>query len=148
MKQFSNLAKILKKIDVTSKKIIDETLKLMNQIQNEDSELVDDLAEFRGLEEPFDRAKLLEGLQNSSMFLSSDAETVRNEIENFMVEDDGVFVVNADHEVCPFLSEVWNGDSYDKTGIDGLKELLKDLESQLLLVTSEKLVETTSKMTY
>lgn len=147
MSKLTALAKVLKQLNVASKKIIDASLAVMKQIQTTDSELVDDLIETRGLEdtERLDseglRANLLEELQQASMGWADDAERIRKELDHFVLEEEDVYTVNADPEVCPFLTEVWNGDSYDKTGIDGLRSLLDDLNVQLKSITPEGLIE-------
>lgn len=143
MSKFAVLAKVLKQLNVTSKKILESSLKLMKQIQYTDSEFVDDLIDARGLEDDgnIDRNALLNDLQQASLGWTHDAESVRREIDSFIVEEDDIYTVNADPDVCPFLTEVWNGDSYDKTGVEGLTALLEDLKVQLGGITGEKLVE-------
>lgn len=149
MSTFTTLAKLLKQLNVASKKILDASLKLMKQIQDTDSEFIDDLIDSRGLVDEvnedgtstINREDLLNDLQQASLGWTDDAESVRREIDNFIVEEDDVYTVNADPDVCPFLTEVWNGDSYDKTGVEGLKALLDDLNLQLEGITGENLVE-------
>lgn len=142
MEKLSELAKVLKRLDIVSKKIMVTALAVMKQVHSEDSELVDDLIDERGLGDDADRAVLLAELQDASLGWTADAENVRKEIGNFIIEDDGVYTVAAVEtpDECPFLTEVWSGDSYDKTGVDGMKELLKDLEEQLVGITAENLV--------
>lgn len=149
MNTFTTLAKLLKQLNVASKKILDASLKLMKQIQDADSEFVDDLIDSRGLVDEvnedgtstINREELLNDLQQASLGWTDDAESVRREIDSFIVEEDDVYTVNADSDICPFLTEVWNGDSYDKTGVEGLKALLDDLNLQLEGITGENLVE-------
>lgn len=142
MSKLTAFAKILKRLDTTSQNIINASLKIMKRIQEVDSELVDDLAEELNLEEDkIDRALLLSALQDASLEWSVDAQRVKGEIDNFVLEEDDIYTVNADVETCPFLTEVWNGDLYDKTGVDGLKALLEDLEALLKEINEENLVK-------
>lgn len=45
-------------------------------------------------------------------------------------------------ETCPFLSEVWSGDAYDASGIEGLRSLRRDLQENLSKVTDKSLMAT------
>jgi hypothetical protein len=150
MSKLAALAKVLKQIDGVSKKIIDKSLSIMKQLQDTESELIDDLIDAKGIEmkeeDTGHRAYLLEELQRASLTWTFDAESVKNEIGNFIIEEDDVYTVNADHDVCPFLTEVWNGDSYDKTGLEGLKSLLEDLNVQLKGITESNLIENVSRV--
>jgi hypothetical protein len=64
------------------------------------------------------------------------------EIDQFVVGDGESFKINAE---CEFLYEVWNGDMYDKTGVEGLEELLKELTSRLENLDDEHLIEEAMK---
>ena len=44
-------------------------------------------------------------------------------------------------EDCPLLSEVWNGDAYDKHGIEGLRELRGELERKRVNISEENLLK-------
>lgn len=141
MSKLTVFAKVLKRLDSTSQNIINASLAIMKKIQNVDSELVDDLIEEKGGDsETADREALLNALQEASLDWTGDAEKVRQELDNFVLEEDDIYTVNADMDTCPFLTEVWNGDSYDKTGVEGLQALLTDLENQLKDINEESLV--------
>jgi hypothetical protein len=73
----------------------------------------------------------------------NDATTVLHELDLFIVYNDTGFSFN--FEGCPFLSEVWNGDTYDHQGIDGFVKLDEDLKNQFKLANREKLFETVIK---
>jgi len=92
------------------------------------------------------RSVLLETLRDLSLKWVRDARIILDESPKFVVEEDGIYIINTDSGECPFLTEVWNGDYYDQTENEGLTELLKDLESQLSDVSEEKLIENTLKM--
>lgn len=142
MSKLTAFAKILKRLDKTSQNIINASLRIMKKIQDVDSELVDDLAEELNLEEDkVDRELLLSALQDASLEWSVDAQKVTGELDNFVLEEEDIYTVNADMDTCPFLTEVWNGDSYDKTGLEGLKALLEDMEGQLKEINEEALVK-------
>jgi hypothetical protein len=67
-----------------------------------------------------------------------DASAVKLEIDGFIkLSDDGLpYIVFIS---CPFLTEVWNGDAYDKQGLDGLKALKADLLKQFNDINRENL---------
>ena len=164
MKNFRQLAKVIKSLNSVSKQIIATSRELMEQIQSEDSEFVDDLIDAKGLDVgndgddvsdgsiTVDRKQLLEDLQNVSLSWIEDAETVKRELEHFIVssgsteEQTGIFQINENTEDCPFLTEVWCGDMYGDAGIDGLRALLKHLNDQLSNITGEKLVAKAAAM--
>jgi len=137
---FKKLAKTLSKLEKVSKQIISTSLNIMEKLQENDNELLDDAMEDGNIDD--DRKDgLLEIMRETSMKWTRDAKTVLDELPFFVVEDDGVYVVETESENCSFLSEVWNGDYYDQTGNDGLNELLNDLNFQLEKITEENLIE-------
>lgn len=135
MSDFKTTNRLIKEITEVSKKILCNTLELMNSLQDEDSEYVDDVLDH--MDEDFDRVKILEALQNISVSFIGDAETVDNEIGNFKPKKDE----NYKDDKCPYLSQVWNGDIYDQMEDEGLEALLEDLKGQLLKVTEENLIQ-------
>lgn len=149
---FTGLAKTLKKVTGTARKIAAASIKIMGDLQNDEREsnqyvedVLDALADNGvGNERLPAREDVLDELRAGSLRWIEDAQTVIRESPHFIVEEviDGkiFYSVNTDAEICPFLSEVWNGDQYDKTGVEGLKELLLDLETQLGKISSEELI--------
>ena len=160
MEELVNLSNVLSNIKSVSKTIVEKSVSIMKEIESEQSEIVDDFldalqeagsAPFSGKRrfksdnqlEKIDREAALILLQDASLELVKDAERVIEEIDTFVIHSVGQITINSDPEKCPFLTEVWNGDIYDKTEIDGLIDLLEDLKIQLSNVTSEYLVSST-----
>ena len=144
------LSATLTDIDVVATKIIQRSVKIMNQLHDTDSEFVDELLD--DVEDmKLTREDALKRLQEFSLTYTIDAERVKHELGKFVKEGPpedenkltGSYTVNA--EGCPFLAEVWNGDMYDKTGIDALKDLLADLKNQLKSISSKHLVDNVAK---
>lgn len=164
MEELNELTVLLNKISNVSNQIIKKSVDLMGDISNEGSEVIDDLLEVltnngemtsalfrkrRGFDgtnkekELPSREDALSHLQNESLSFVVDAEKVLNEIPLFIVKEAGTqrgWSINTEDK-CPFLSEVWNGDAYDKTEIEGLKALLSDLQNQFEQITTENLVK-------
>ena len=143
MEQLKALTTTLTDIDAVATKIIQRSVKIMNQLHDTDSEFVDELLD--DLEDmKLARDDALKRLQEFSLTYTVDAELVKRELPKFVTEtstDDGQqgsYTVNS--EACPYLAQVWNGDMYDKTGVQGLKELLADLKGQLKSISSKNLV--------
>ncbi len=66
-----------------------------------------------------------------------DAQSVIKEIDVFVKYTDAGFLLNLDE--CPFLSEVWNGDTFDKQELDGLQALNLELKKQFANMHRENL---------
>lgn len=138
---FKNLSKVLASCEKVARQILSKALQTMKDLR-EDSEIVDDFLDdlLAKNASEISRSDALNILQNCSLDWVTDAEKVVNEMPNFVIEEDSKYSVNADHETCPFLSEVWNGDAYDMSEIEGLQALLSDLRSQLENISIERLV--------
>lgn len=151
MKRLTILSKTLSAIKKTSKHIIQKSVAIMAVLKDEDSasDLISNvLDQLPAREEEAStsasKSDVLAALQTNSLPWTELAEKVNAEISNFVVEnEDGSFSVNPNHDQCPFLSEVWNGDSYDMQEIEGLQALLAELKDNENAVTSENLVSIT-----
>lgn len=146
---FKNLSKVLASCEKVAKLILSRSLKTMQDLMDPNSEIVDDFLDellARESSAEISRSDALSILQNCSLEWVSDAERVVAEIPYFVTEEDSKYFVNANCETCPFLTEVWNGDTYDLPEIEGLRALLTDLQNQLGNITVENLVSRASKM--
>lgn len=145
MSAFRNFSNVLRGCEKTAKKILEQSLKTMGELESDDCEAVDDILDALALEDySTTRSKVLAALQNESLKWVTDSEKVLAEIPYFVLDDEGSgskFSVNADPEKCPFLSEVWNGDTYDIPEIGGLNALADDLKTQLSAVSIRDLVK-------
>lgn len=138
MDKFKHTSALISRIEKISKKIIKKSLPIMDSLKNEDSNLVDDLM-CEIPERYSSRTDALSDLQNASMTWIIDAEAVLRELPSFIIETEGKFQINEDHNECPFLCQVWKGDMYDASEIEGLNALRDDLTKQLSEITSENL---------
>ncbi len=143
MSVFRNFYNVLRGCEKTAKKILEQSLKTMGELESDDCEAVDDILDALSLEDDsVTRSKVLAALQNESLKWVADAEKVLAELPYFVLDEEtnSKFSVNADPEKCPFLSEVWNGDAYDISEIGGLNALADDLKTQLAAVSIQNLV--------
>jgi hypothetical protein len=143
MKTFKRLVKLLGSVKKTSKQIISKSLVIMKKLTREDIYLVEDLVEnAKGESRIVTPEKALELLRETVTSWTLDSSEILKEIDQFVVGDGESFKINAE---CEFLYEVWNGDMYDKTGVEGLEELLKELTSRLENLDDEHLIEEAMK---
>jgi hypothetical protein len=138
MNSLKNLNILLKQIKTISKDIMRASLELMNDLKSEDCEIVELILERRHDLSP---DKALELAQEESLGLVKDAEQILKELPLFVVSDSNGFHFNENMEECPFLIQVWRGDTYDQDDIGGLKLLKDDLQSQLADISIEKFAE-------
>ena len=139
MQRLKKLNSVLEEIDKTSRKILKRALPIMKELEDIDSYLVDDYLDKTGGD---NREEALERLQNISLQLISDSEIVQKEIVNFSESViQGEEGLENQSDQFPFLLEVWCGDMYGESDIDGLRLLSNDLKRQLLDVTDERLIE-------
>jgi hypothetical protein len=137
------LTTTLKQISKIANQIISRALTVMRLITELENELVDEVVEEN---ESITKEVALDRLRSITLGWIADAEIVVKEIPRFVTSGRaGKFKINDDSEVCPFLSQVWNGDTYDLTEVDGLVALRDDLARQLSEVTRERLIESAAK---
>lgn len=72
-----------------------------------------------------------------------DAMKVKDEIDKFIKISSQGF--SMDFESCPFLTEVWNGDTYDKQELEGLVALKDDLQHQFSNINRQNLFDIAAK---
>ena len=72
------------------------------------------------------------------------ASAVISDSPKLYEETDTTAGFNFEHS--DLFSEVWGGDAYNKSGVDGLKALLKDLEDTLSKMTRKNLLEQSKKV--
>jgi len=138
MKCVQNLASVLSDIEKMSNKIVKNTLAILTDLADADSDMVEDVTESCSGISPED---ILEKLREITIPLSSDAETILAEISSFsenIIQGDDILDDGGDD--YPFLLQVWYGDIYEKEELLGLKELYMDLEDQYEKITDSNIV--------
>lgn len=136
------LKKLLKQTGKLSILILEEGVKIMLKIQN--GSLVEKYIETHYIG-GLSKDKITDTMEEIAMELVSDAEKVKEELDNFSTlvlssaEDDKIIAET------PFLASVWFGDSYELDGPDSLITLNEDLDNQLLNMTKSTLFELTHK---
>lgn len=74
-----------------------------------------------------DKSNIFAKMETLALEYTSDAQNVINEIDNFIQVQGSEITIN---ENCTFLMSVWSGDIYGEPGLEGLRELEKDLAKQ------------------
>jgi len=136
MDQLRLLTKTLNEISKLSTEILTRSLVIMRSLPDKDSDIIEDIFELR---QDLKREVIVEAAKEASMDLVSDAEIVRSEIKGFVVKTADGFQLN--EKACPFLAQVWHGDAYDKSEIEGLQALRDDLKVQLGNTDEETFVQ-------
>lgn len=100
----------------------------MEDVVSEPEDIIDDIEDAldsKSIKVPRDTIKTT--IQEILLQQIDIADKSRKEVNEFA----GAFASNEriDTDTCPFLSEIYYGDAYDKEGIDGLLELCKELNS-------------------
>lgn len=141
MDRLKELTSLLSSIKTLSTKIIKKAVPVMKDLENDSSELVQDVIDDLGEKHP-DEEDILERLRTSSLDRVADAEAVMREIESFAEAiNQGEEALDRCQDQYPFLFEVWYGDIYESGGIEGLKILRKNLTQQLSNTSEEKIIE-------
>lgn len=139
MEQLNRLTTTLNVLRQLSQNIISKTLPIMKELENPDNDLVDEFLQENG---GFDRPTAAQILQNISLELIADAQTINREIESFsdavIHGEDGIAEGENDY---PFLLEVWYGDMYGETGVKGLQALVSDLREQFSKIDEDTILE-------
>jgi hypothetical protein len=135
MENLKGLGKLLSEIKKISEEIMQRSLPIMHLVKYPNDEYVIKLME----EIPeLESEQALSTLQDITVGWVNDADHAKDEIDIFIIEETDSFRINV--EGCPTLAEVWNGDAYDKAGIEGLREFRDDLKKQLSNIGEEQLM--------
>ena len=130
MEKLNSLSSILEDISNTSEKIIRKSVPIIKNIFDEKKELMKKLQ----TESQLTEKEIYEKLNEISLSLVKDAKIIKNEMEEF------IDYILGGIEPSLFLTQVWLGDVYDCSGVEALKQLLVDLNSQLENCTIEYII--------
>lgn len=119
------------------KSVADEILELSVKIVKLSRDPSDDMIKFVTKEYPsLSTSALLDGLKLAGDELVKDAETVRKEVDAFADKiASNVHIGESDDDT--FLAQVWRGDIYDKSGVDGLEHLLEEFDTNYTKMRSK-----------
>lgn len=146
MDELLTLSNTVAAIKRSCQEIIANAVALMRELEDDDAEDGNLVWELTTKLRDIPKKDALERLRTVSLTWTTDAETVLAELKLFVTSNgSGKIKINDDPEKCPRLTEAWRGDAYDVEGIEGLKELLKDLRSQSDLINREQLIELAAK---
>ena len=138
----SVLVATIKKLSVN---LLRTMLPIMQQLVDDENDLTDEI--LHNLDLPKTKeAEVNLWLQSHCENLISEADAYKNEVDKFEAaykEGDDVFEKKI--REYPLLSEVWYGDTYNKSGIDGLAMLIRDLEKDTQQATESKIIEAACK---
>lgn len=144
--------KVYETLDSTknlSKKILSRMIEIMKQIDDSDSEFLENFFEMLDPNESLtidQKNRALEELKNSSLKIVADSQTILEEFSDF----EKTLIRGGDDEIeklenCDFLKEVWFGDVFEKDHLDGLLALVEDLENQFKMANQRIFMDTCIK---
>lgn len=142
MTNVNNVSKLLKSIHHVAEDIIIRTGKIRKYVQTDEDGLIYDLQDDYPDE---DENRILDVIGDVIVSLYQDARIVLGQIDSFSecLMKESLFEKNI--EKYPFLYQVWSGDVYGLTEVDGLRELLVDLQNQSKMITIEKVLDQVKK---
>jgi len=142
MEALDNLHGTLTSIKNVSNKIVQKTIQILTEISNDESDLVEDIAE--SLNQDLEDEEIVVEIQRYLDHLTADAETVYHEIGLFadaVIKGEGAIEsIESD-----FFQQVWYGDMYDQDHVAGLRALLQDLQNQLRQLEEDHIINVISK---
>jgi hypothetical protein len=135
----------LKKISI---RLLTDMLSIMKVLVDDENDISEEI--MHNLELPPDKLREVNGwLQNYCDNLIVTAKSVKNEVDIFAsAYTKGDEVLDKEIKEYPVLAEVWYGDTYGKGGVEGLDLLIKELESDLLNVDENKIIEIACKQKF
>lgn len=132
---YKNFAKIFDEIEKIIGEIKQKTYIIVKVLNNENNAIVEEIS---NLDPKLDKKKVLEEAQDFAAHFMDDAETISNELPKFIINKNNKIKLNKE---CDFLYKVWAGDEYGKSGIEGFKLLLEDLNKQKENIKKKIIVE-------
>jgi hypothetical protein len=137
MDKVRTLTKLLKSIHRIAKDITQKSVDLMKVLEDPENDIVDEIHD----QIPhIPKLQILQTAQNASLTYVDDSKRVLDEIDKFIQYSDSTMTLN--HKECTFLSQVWHGDFYGTTELEGLFALKADLEKQLDQISEDHLIKT------
>ena len=125
MDSLQNITQTLSELKSISKKISSYILPIAKELKEESGEFYDYY-----IENSKSKELSKDNVGNVLIELTNDPLKSLSELDTFakaIVDNEPITTV---HEKCPFLSRAWSGDLYDAQGLDGLKELKKELDQE------------------
>lgn len=141
MESLTDLATLVAELGNLSRDILEEGMTLLDQKE----EIVDAVLESR----PDAKAATAEVyVQEAIVELLKDAEETDRDIAKFAEALSAVEPRSSDEftAACPFLAGVWYGDEYDETGLEALKSLRDELQTQYDALTVEEVAKATEAL--
>jgi hypothetical protein len=137
MDRLNKLAETLNELSHIARAIIQKLLPLMEEINEPNNDFIKNL-KMKGCELTDVRATKL--LQDAVINLTVDAKTVQRELHIFSssIIRSGKSLKDAN---CPFMKEVWYGDTYGCDDLEGILSLKLDLEKQLQTADEDKILD-------
>lgn len=129
--QFQNILQELKK---KSESIIRLSLPLLKKMADDKTFIYDKI---KSKYPSYDDKEIKLKMKNMSSELINDAQSIKKELPEFV----DYILAKSSKNTKSFLYQVWSGDVYGERGINGLKELLTDLDEQLKNCNENNLIE-------
>jgi hypothetical protein len=135
MNTLSTLTQTLQNIKQVCININKKSVNIMKNLIDDDNESVSLILEKYPNK---DKHSLADMVRTSSLNILHDSDIIRGELDDF-AKSIAHNISLETYEGCPFLRQVWFGDAYGEIELDGLEQLLKDLDSQLESISYESI---------
>lgn len=144
MEDLTKLYMLMTDAKKISMSIIRKSLVSMKNLKHKDSDFFKYISESKnttegGASHIISKDELKKLAEEASLKMINDAEIVIKEIDAFA----SALVMNKNIDECgsEFMLSVWHGDVYDKTNLEGLAELVADLNDQYQKCGPERIIE-------
>ena len=145
METITNSSNTVATIKKVARKMVKTMMPHMKDLIDADSsELLESFIDGYNVQIPPSDALTL--LQNTTVEMISDAESVLKEIGIFGPAYVKGTISSISPERIPFMLSVWNGDMYDVVEDEALNELISDLLTQEKEITEDTICEKTAKL--
>lgn len=142
--KFTTLISTLKELEESSNSLLKKLDPVMSNVSGENSTIVNEYIKKKSLADTQENRKKISSIMINVLSLwVKDALSVKKEVDNFIKLESAGFIIQRTE--CPFLTEVWDGDAYDKYEIAGFLQLKEDLKSQFNKYTREALFLSVTK---
>ena len=137
--ELRTLLSVLTEIHQNSVMIHKVSVQLMNSLIKDDNDIVDYIIDRLSSKSntKYNKKTISNTVRDVSLRIIHDADIITKEISEFakaVAACDSIDDIQSE-----FFRNVWNGDMYGSTGIDGLHELNADLQEQLNSINAESL---------
>lgn len=142
MESFNRLHRVLSSLRSTSADIVNKAVSILEEIEDDDNELIENILD--EVSSSIDEVQIVDSVARYIGKITRDAKKVLSGLEDF-----ATVVVEGERSIertAPgFFQQIWFGDMYDRSGVEGLEVLLEDLKQQRQHLEETFIIKSVSK---